>query len=107
LRMLVAPWQGAGLQRELGLLCGVTLVRVYSRVLQRVPPMLMGRAMGLFMFIFMGLAPISAAVTGWLMKSITLTQLFAASGGALVVLVALAFVLTPLRQVSDAPRPAG
>lgn len=44
------------------------------------PPALLGRAMSLFMFIFMGLAPISACVTGWVMKSITLTQLFAASG---------------------------
>jgi hypothetical protein len=26
---------------------------------------LLGRAMSLFMFIFMGLAPMSAAVTGW------------------------------------------
>jgi MFS family permease len=105
--MIDATWQGAGLMLAIGLLGGFMQVRVFTWIQQRVPPMLMGRAMGLFMFIFMGLAPISAAVTGWLMKSITLTQLFAASGGALVLLVALAFVLTPLRQVSDAPRPAG
>jgi FAD/FMN-containing dehydrogenase len=36
------------------------------------------------------------------MKSITLTQLFVASGGTLVVLVALAWVLTPMRRVTDA-----
>jgi len=105
--MIDATWQGAGLMLAIGLLGGFMQVRVFTWIQQRVPPMLMGRAMGLFMFIFMGLAPMSAAVTGWLMKSITLTQLFAASGGALVLLVALAFVLTPLRQVSDAPRPAG
>ncbi|MNU10987.1 hypothetical protein D3C72_2584930 [compost metagenome] len=50
----------------------------------------------------MGLAPISAAVTGWLMKSVTLTQLFVASGGTLVVLAALALALTPMRRVTDA-----
>lgn len=104
--MITAVWQGAGLMLAIGLLGGFMQVRVFTWIQQRVPPMLIGRAMSLFMFIFMGLAPISAAVTGWLMKSITLTQLFAASGGALVVLVALAFVLTPLRQVNDAPRPA-
>jgi MFS family permease len=104
--MVTAVWQGAGLMLAIGLLGGFMQVRVFTWIQQRVPPMLIGRAMSLFMFIFMGLAPISAAVTGWLMKSITLTQLFAASGGALVVLAALAFVLTPLRQVNDAPRPA-
>jgi MFS family permease len=104
--MISATWQGAGLMLAIGLLGGFMQVRVFTWIQQRVPPMLIGRAMSLFMFIFMGLAPISAAVTGWLMKSITLAQLFAASGGALVVLVALAFVLTPLRQVTDAPSPA-
>ncbi|MES2611311.1 MAG: MFS transporter [Pseudomonadota bacterium] len=101
--MVSAVWQGAGLMLAIGLLGGFMQVRVFTWIQQRVPPMLIGRAMSLFMFIFMGLAPISAAVTGWLMKSITLPQLFAASGGTLVVLVALAFVLTPLRQVNDAP----
>jgi hypothetical protein len=77
-------------------------VSVFTWIQHRVPPALLGRAMSLFMFIFMGLAPISAAVTGWVMKSITLTQLFAASGGTLVALAALAFVLTPMRRVTDA-----
>lgn len=104
--MIDAVWQGAGLMLAIGLLGGFMQVRVFTWIQQRVPPVLIGRAMSLFMFIFMGLAPISAAVTGWLMKSITLAQLFAASGGALVVLVALAFVLTPLRQVTDAPSAA-
>ncbi|KRC14944.1 MFS transporter [Acidovorax sp. Root217] len=104
--MINAVWQGAALMLAIGLLGGFMQVRVFTWIQQRVPPMLIGRAMSLFMFIFMGLAPISAAVTGWLMKSITLTQLFAASGGTLVVLVALAFVLTPLRQVTDAPAAA-
>lgn len=104
--MVSAVWQGAGLMLAIGLLGGFMQVRVFTWIQQRVPPMLIGRAMSLFMFIFMGLAPISAAVTGWLMKSITLPQLFATSGGTLVVLVGLAFVLTPLRQVTDAPSAA-
>jgi len=80
---------------------GFMQVSVFTWIQQRVPPALLGRAMSLFMFIFMGLAPISAAVTGWVMKSITLPQLFAASGGTLVVLAALAWVLTPMRRVTD------
>jgi len=86
--LITAVWQGA-------------LLMLATWIQQRVPPALLGRAMSLFMFIFMGLAPISAAVTGWVMKSTTLTQLFAASGGTLVVLAALAFVLTPMRRVTD------
>lgn len=101
-----AAWQGAGLMLAIGLLGGFMQVSVFTWIQQRVPPALLGRAMSLFMFIFMGLAPISAAVTGWAMKSITLTQLFAASGGTLVVLALLALVLTPMRRITDAAAPA-
>jgi len=104
--LITAVWQGAALMLAIGLLGGFMQVSVFTWIQQRVPPMLLGRAMSLFMFIFMGLAPISAAVTGWLMKSVTLTQLFVASGGTLVVLAALALVLTPMRRVSDTPAAA-
>ncbi|WCM90260.1 MFS transporter [Acidovorax sp. NCPPB 3576] len=98
-----AIWQGAALMLAIGLLGGFMQVRVFTWIQQRVPPALIGRAMALFMFIFMGLAPLSAAITGWLMKSVSLAQLFVGSGGTLVVLAALAFAFTPLRQVNDAP----
>lgn len=104
--LTTAVWQGALLMLVIGLLGGFMQVSVFTWIQQRVPPALLGRAMSLFMFIFMGLAPISAAVTGWVMKSITLVQLFAASGGTLVVLAALALVLTPMRRVTDAPAAA-
>jgi len=101
--LIQATWQGAALMLAIGLLGGFMQVRVFTWIQQRVPPALIGRAMSLFMFIFMGLAPVSAAATGWVMKSITLAQLFAASGATLVGLVVVAFALTPLRRVSDAP----
>lgn len=100
--LITAVWQGAALMLAIGLLGGFMQVSVFTWIQQRVPPALLGRAMSLFMFIFMGLAPISAAVTGWVMKSITLTQLFAVSGGTLMLLTALALVLTPMRRVADA-----
>ena len=102
LGLITTVWQGAVLMLVIGLLGGFMQVSVFTWIQHRVPSALLGRAMSLFMFIFMGLAPISAAVTGWVMKSITLTQLFAASGGTLMVLAALAFVLTPMRRVTDA-----
>ncbi|RLJ39852.1 MFS transporter [Acidovorax sp. 106] len=101
LGLITAVWQGAGLMLAIGLLGGFMQVSVFTWIQQRVPPALLGRAMSLFMFIFMGLAPISAAVTGWVMKGITLAQLFAASGGTLLVLAALALLFTPMRQVTD------
>ena len=104
--LITAVWQGSALMLAIGLLGGFMQVRVFTWIQQRVPPALLGRAMSLFMFIFMGLAPISAAVTGWVMKSVTLAQLFAASGGTLVVLAALALALTPMRRVTDAPAAA-
>ena len=104
--LISAVWQGAALMLVIGLLGGFMQVSVFTWIQQRVPPALLGRAMSLFMFIFMGLAPISAAVTGWVMKSITLPQLFAASGGTLLVVAALALALTPMRRVTDAPAAA-
>ena len=101
LGLITAVWQGAGLMLAIGLLGGFMQVSVFTWIQQRVRPALLGRAMSLFMFIFMGLAPISAAVTGWVMKGITLAQLFAASGGTLLVLAALALLFTPMHQVTD------
>ena len=101
LGLITAVWQGAGLMLAIGLLGGFMQVSVFTWIQQRVRPALLGRAMSLFMFIFMGLAPISAAVTGWVMKGITLAQLFAASGGTLLVLAALALLFTPMRLVTD------
>jgi hypothetical protein len=97
-----AAWQGAGLMLAIGLLGGFMHVAVFTWIQRRVPAALMGRAMSLFMFIFMGLAPVSAAITGWIMRGVTLGQLFAACGGALVVLAALAFATSQMRHVSDA-----
>jgi hypothetical protein len=57
--------------------------------------------MALFMFIFMGVAPMSSSLTGWLMRSVSLPQLFAVSGGLLVAIVLLTFGLSGMRAVSD------
>ena len=100
-----AAWQGAGLMLTIGLLGGFMHVAVFTWIQQRVPPALLGRAMSLFMFIFMGLAPISAAVTGWVMRGITLGQLFAGCGAALVALAAVAFAGSQMRNVTYS-RPA-
>jgi hypothetical protein len=72
---------------------------------QAAAPALLGRTMALFMFIFLGIAPLSSALTGLLMRTITLQQLFAGCGALLVVIVAAAFALSGMRAISDV-RPA-
>lgn len=101
--LITAAWQGAALMLCIGLLGGFMQVRVFTWIQQRVPPLLLGRAMGMFMFIFMGLAPVSAAVTGWIMQSVALARLFSFSGGTLLVLALAAYALTPMRRMADAP----
>lgn len=96
-----AAWQGAGLMLAIGLLGGFMQVSVFTWIQQRVPPALLGRAMSLFMFIFMGLVPMAAAVTGWVLRSITLAQLFTGCGTLLLALVVFAALASPMRNVRE------
>jgi MFS family permease len=98
-----ATWQGATLLLLIGLLGGFMQVAVFTWIQRRVAPAMLGRAMSLFMFIFLGLAPLSSAVTGWLMRGISLTHLFVGCGACLLAIVALALAGPRMRQVSDAP----
>ncbi len=109
--LLVAPlgsvestWQAALLLLPLGLLSGFMQVTVYTWIQRRVPVHMMGRAMSIFMFIFMGLAPLSAAGTGWLLSVVSLPMLFLGGGAMLVAVAACAWLLTPIRAI-EAERP--
>ncbi len=93
--------QGASLLLVIGTLTGFLQVTVFTWLMRHTTPSMMGRTMALFMFIFMGVAPMSAALTGWLMRYVTLGQIFACSGGMLVCLVAIAFSTSRIRTISD------
>lgn len=101
LGLIDATWQGAVLLLAIGTLGGFLQVNIYTWLQRHVAPAMLGRTMALFMFIFMGIAPISSAVTGWVMRSVSLGQLFAASGGLLVLIVLLTLGLSGMRAVSD------
>jgi MFS family permease len=106
LGLVTASWQGMLVLGTIGVLGGFVQVAVFTWIQQRVPQAMLGRMMSIFMFIFMGLTPLSAAVVGWLASWLTLSTLFAGagllvSGGAL-----LAWLLTPMRTLTDVP-PAG
>lgn len=97
-----ASWQGAVLLLPLGALAGTVQVAVFSWMQRRVPAAMMGRAMSLFMFIFMGLAPLAAAVAGAALRVLSPADLFTASGLALLLIVAVGAVLTPIRRIAFA-----
>jgi MFS family permease len=99
---IAAAWQGALLMMLVGVLGGFMQVAVFTWVQKRVPPAMLGRSMSLFMFIFMGLVPVSSAAAGWLLQVVSLTQLFAGSGLLLVAAAVLAWVATPIRGVDEA-----
>jgi MFS family permease len=98
-----ALWQGALLFALSGMLAGFMQVAVLTWIQQRVPRAMLGRAMSIFMFIFMGVAPLSSAVFGWVMRYATLAQLFTGAGLLLVGIAALAWAFTPMRALVDAP----
>ena len=100
--LIHVAWQGALALLVIGALGGYLHVAVFTWIQRQVPPAMLGRAMSIFMFIFMGISPVSAALTGWLMHSISLTQLFAGSGTLLIVIVAIALLVSPIRQMRDA-----
>ncbi|MYM38093.1 MFS transporter [Duganella qianjiadongensis] len=97
-------WLAGALLLALGVLGGYVQINVFTWLQRRVPARMMGRAMSIFMFIFMGLAPISAAATGWLLKLISLSQLFVGGGIILVTFAALAYLFTPIGSITaDTP----
>ncbi len=102
LAMVQNTWQAGAFMLLMGLLAGFMQVAVFSWIQQRVPRPMLGRAMSIFMFIFMGVAPLAAAVTGWLLQWLSLTALFIGAGSFVLVAVALAWLCTPMARVSDA-----
>lgn len=101
-----AAWQGVALLAPLGALAGFVQVAVFTWMQRRVPPAMLGRAMSLFMFIFMGLSPVAAAAAGAALRVLTPAVLFTASGASLVGIVLLGATLTPIRRITDLPADA-
>lgn len=99
--LIAAIWQGLIIMLSIGILSGFMHVRVYTWMQQRVPRAMLGRAMSIFMFIFLGITPISAAMTGWLLRGSSTSYIFEGSGMALVAFVLLALCFSPMRRIAD------
>ncbi|NIA57062.1 MFS transporter [Massilia sp. TW-1] len=100
---ITAAWQGVLLNVVIGVLGGYVQVAVFTWIQQRVPRDLLGRTMSLFMFIFMGLAPLAAALAGWIASRVALATLFGGAGVGLAGAALLAWLCTPMRTLRDAP----
>ncbi len=102
---LASVWQGAALLLPIGVLGGFVQVMVFSWLQRRVAPAMMGRAMSLFMFIFVGLAPLSAAATGGLMRWVSPATVFTSAGLLLVGIVMLSLLPAGGMRAMDEARP--
>ncbi|MCV2354622.1 MFS transporter [Paucibacter sp. B2R-40] len=100
---ITAVWQGLALLAPLGALAGFVQVAVFTWMQKRVPPAMLGRAMSVFMFIFMGLAPLAAAAAGAALRLMSPAALFTACGLALLLIVLLGLTVTPIRRINDRP----
>jgi MFS family permease len=100
---ITASWQGMLINVVIGVLGGFVQVAVFTWIQQRVPRELLGRTMSLFMFIFMGLAPLAAALAGWIASRVALSALFGGAGLCLAGAALLAWLFTPMRALRDAP----
>lgn len=99
-------WEGAALLGILGVLGGFIQVVVYSWMQRRIEPRMIGRAMSIFMFIFVGLAPVSAALTGGLLRLFDPGLLFVGAGIALFSVVVVAFLSGAMSRVGEEPASA-
>ncbi|WP_198119206.1 MFS transporter [Massilia rhizosphaerae] len=100
---ITASWQGMLINVVIGVLGGFVQIAVFTWIQQRVPRELLGRTMSLFMFIFMGLAPLAAALAGWIASRVALSALFGGAGLCLAGAALLAWLFTPMRALRDVP----
>jgi MFS family permease len=107
LTLVHTTYFGAALLFCTGLLGGVVMIAIFTWIQQRVSQQMMGRAMSILMFSFMGLAPLSAAAAGALLKVISLTALFGIAGLTLTAIALCCLASPQMRSIRALqPEPA-
>lgn len=96
---------GVSLLAVTGLLQGTIQIAMLTWLQRRVPQALMGRTMSLVMFTFLGLAPLSAALAGGLLKVLALPTLLLGMGLSLSVIAAFCLTRPRLRAIRFASAP--
>ena len=100
LGQISTAWQGAALLAVTGLLSGYVQVAIFTWIQRRVAPAMLGRAMAVFMGIFLGLAPLSAAATSALLRHLSVGELFCAGGALLLAAAIAAALLTDIARIA-------
>ncbi|WGO96165.1 MFS transporter [Pseudomonas viciae] len=96
-----ALWQGVALLFAIGVCGGFVQVMAFTWLQRSLPPRLLGRGMSLFMLVFFGLAPVSAAIAGWVLQFVSLQAVFLATGALLLAAVLISYFGSGLRRLSD------
>ncbi|MGH8146853.1 MAG: MFS transporter [Rhodanobacteraceae bacterium] len=99
LTLVHTTYFGAALLFCTGLLGGMVMIAIFTWIQQRVSQAMMGRTMSILMFSFMGLAPLSAAAAGALLKVISLTTLFGIAGLTLTAIALVCLGSPQLRSI--------
>ena len=102
LGQISTAWHGAALLAATGLLSGYLQVVIFTWIQRRVAPAMLGRAMALFMGIFLGLAPLSAAATGALLRHLSVGELFCGGGALLLAAAIAAAIWTGIPRIGEA-----
>jgi MFS family permease len=97
--LVQSTWVGAGLLLVLGVAAGFVQVAMFSWIQRRIPPERMGRTMGIVMFTFIGMSPLSSAGAGLVLKQVSLTTLFVGAGLVLTSIALFASQLTNIRTL--------
>jgi hypothetical protein len=90
-----------------GICNGFGNVLILTQIQQWAPPRLLGRVMSVVMFSSMGTFPLSAAVTGVLVRHLGTTPFFPIAGGVLVLTVIGALTQRELRDLGAGDPRAG
>ncbi len=93
---------GAALLFIVGSFAGVAQVALMSWIQRRVPQAMMGRTMSVLLFTFLGVGPLSGVIAGFLLKFISLGELFAGAGLCLSAIALLCLTRPSLRTISIA-----
>lgn len=101
LGQISATWEGIVLLVGIGASGGYIQVSVFTWIQERVPSAILGRAMAVFTFIFIGLPPLSGAIAGFVLRYVSLGGVFVGGGIVLILIVLVAFLTSDLRALSD------
>lgn len=99
---IASLWQGMALLVAVGVLGGYLQTAMLTWLQRRLPADLLGRGMALLMFVLLGVTPLSAALTGWLLRVAGLGPVLAGAGLATLAIVAAGFAGTRIRTLAEA-----